>query len=197
MQNKITIINAFDAEDYFIEKLSKEYDNAVTENGMVSELLFISSMNFSFAPFPQQYTFDTLERDLQESVNAIKSASTLAFFTSYHTRKHINPAFAQFVSRLFHLQNGSVNKSIWGEGVTYNKRIRIISVIDDVATWKKYKFKKDASILPINKIDFSLFGFDEVFTSTFGYLQDNEMNEYGLKCLSRMHDFALSDCLNK
>jgi hypothetical protein len=195
MSKNIVVINAFEPEDFFIRRLSQEYDNAIAENGMVSELLFLGSMYFSYTPFPQQYTFDTLENDLQKSVTAIKAASTLTFFTSYDPKKNTNPAFGQFISRLFHLDGGTINKEIWGEVNAYNKKVRIITVIDDEETWRKFKHNRSGSMLPlpINKINFKMFGFGAVYSSTFGYLQDNVLNDYGLKCLSKMHELGGKD----
>lgn len=198
MSNKIAIINAFDPEDFFIELLSRQYDNAIAENGMVSELFFVNSMFFSFTPFPESYTFDTLEPDLQRCVQSVRQASTVAIFTSFHTRGEINPAFAQFVNRIFHLSAGAPNKQIWGETTSiYNKRVRIISVIDDPKTWGQYKYKRNASMLPIHKINFRLFGFGEVYTSTLGYLNDNIVNEYGEKALRKMTELGMHDALRK
>src|ERR1700712_1052044 len=108
MPGKIVIVNAFEPEDFFIRRLSQEYDNTIAGNGMISELLFVSTMYFSFAAFPQQYNFESLENDLQKCVTAIQKASTLVFFTSYKPNMKTNPAFAQFVERLFHLNNGEI-----------------------------------------------------------------------------------------
>ncbi len=195
MPNQIVVINAFEPEDFFISQLSQTYDNAVAEAGSLSELLIVSSMFFSFTPFPERFDYASLEPDLQKSVDAMKLASVLAIFTSY--RPDINPAFSQFISRLFHLDKGGINTGIWGHINVYNKLVRIITVIEDEPTWKRYKFRRDPSMLPIHKIDFSLFGFGIVSTSTFGYLENNELNEYGLKQLAKMYKFGSSDALKE
>jgi hypothetical protein len=193
MQNKVVVINAFEPDDFFISQLSRKYDNAVAEAKSFSELLIVSSMNFSFAAFPEQYTYDTLEPDLQKSVDAINSADVLAIFTSY--RPEMSPVFSQFIARLFHLHKGGINTGIWGNISVHNKLVRIVTVIDDYNTWRKYKFKRDPSVLPIHKTDLSLFGFGTVATATYGYLQDNILNEYGFKQLSRMQLFGTADAI--
>ena len=195
MSGNIVIVNAFEPEDFFIRRLSQEYDNAIAGNGMISELLFVSTMYFSFAAFPQQYNFESLENDLQKCVTAIKKASTLVFFTSYKPNMKTNPAFAQFVQRLFHLNNGEINKSIWGDINAYNQKVRIITVVDDEEAWKRYNRQRLPLALPINKINFKLFGFGSVYSSTFGYLKDNQLNEYGIKCISTMHELGKKDCV--
>jgi len=193
MLSKITIVNAFDPEDYFIEFLSREYDNAVSESGVMSELLFINPMHFSYTPFPEHYTFDTLEPDLQRSIQSIKDASVVSIFTSWNPHKEPNPAITHFVNRLFHLQHGAINTGIWGDTNTHHKRVRIITVIDDPAEWRRYKRTRDPGALPVTKIDFRLFGFGEVFTKTFGYLKPGELNDYGRKCVETIHFLAAKD----
>ena len=168
-----------------------EYDNAVSSEGAVSSLLFPATMDFNVNVAASEYGCSELEPDLQKSVDAIKSADTLAVFTSY--KPDSNPIFPGFINRLFHLRSGEINYSIWGRNFDASKRVRIITVIDDHDTWRKYKFRRDASQLPIHKIDFRVFGFEQVYTSTFGYLQDNVMNEYGLKQVAKMHRFAFTD----
>ncbi|MFT3936533.1 MAG: hypothetical protein QM726_23105 [Chitinophagaceae bacterium] len=194
MPGKIVIVNAFEPEDFFIRSLSQEYDNTIAANGMMSELLFVSTMYFSFSPFPQQFNFETLENDLQKCVTAIKAASTLVFFTSYKPDR-LNPAFSQFVSRLFHLDAGNINKGIWGNINVYNQKVRIITVIDDEESWKRYNRQRLPLPLPINKVNFKLFGFGAVYSSTFGYLQNNQLNDYGIKCLKTIAELAKKDCV--
>jgi hypothetical protein len=193
MSSKVVIINAFEPEDFFIAQLSKAYDNAIVEKGISAELLFVNNMNFSFTPFPEQYTYDDLESDLQKSVDAIKNASTVAFFTSANKEKVV-PIFTQFVSRLFHLKEGRVNDGIWGNINAYSKTLRIITVLDDPDTWKQFRNNRKPSLVPMPKINFGLFGFGQVFSRTFGYLkEDFVLNEYALKSLNAMRVMADKD----
>ncbi len=193
MLSKVVIINAFDPEDFFIAQLSKAYDDAIIERGISAELLFVNNMNFSFTPFPDQYTYESLEPDLQKSVDAIKGASTVAFFTSA-SRDKVVPIFTQFVSRLFHLKEGMINKEIWGNINAYSKTLRIITVLDDPDTWKQFRNNRKPSLVPMPKINFGLFGFGQIFSRTFGYLKEGYvLNEYALKSLKTMRVMADKD----
>lgn len=194
MFSKVAIINAFEPENFFIAQLSKAYDDAIHERGISAELLFVNNMDFSFTPFPDQYTFDTLESDLQKSVEVIKSASTVAFFTSAN-RDKVVPIFTQFVSRLFHLKDGGINKDIWGDNVNvYSKVLRIITVLDDPETWKRFRNSRRASLVPVPKINFDLFGFGQIYSRTFGYLKDDTiLNDYALKSMKAMVSMAEKD----
>ena len=193
MAGKIVIINAFDGEDFFISKLYEEYENALMKRNMQPEILFVNQMNFSFTPFPEQYSFQSLEHDLQRSVSLIKEASTLAIFTSAKKDK-ASPVLKQFVSRLFHLKSGKVNSEIWGHISAYSKVLRIITVLDDPETWKAFHNNRKRSIVPLPKVSFGLFGFGQVFSRTFGYLkEDGLLNDYARKCLKAMRDMAEKD----
>ncbi|WP_118975068.1 hypothetical protein [Taibaiella koreensis] len=193
MHSKVVIINAFEPEDFFIAQLSKAYDNAIVEKGISAELLFVNNMNFSFTPFPDQYTYETLEPDLQKSVDAIKGASTVAFFTSANRDKVI-PIFTQYVARLFHLKEGTVNKDIWGYIDAYSKILRIITVLDDPDTWKQFRNNRKPSLVPMPKINFGLFGFGQIFSRTFGYLKEGYvLNEYAQKSIKAMRIMAEKD----
>lgn len=191
--NKVVIVNAYHAGDFFIENLSKEYENALRKRNIVPELLFVNKMNFSFSPFPEQYTFDTLENDLQKSVKAIKQAGTVAFFTS-STKDKQSPFFKQFVSRLFHLKFGTVNHDIWGQVSVYSKVLRIITVLDDPEIWAAFHQSRDRSLLPMPKVSLGLFGFGQIFSRTFGYLKNNDLQSaYAQKSLKAMGDMAQKD----
>lgn len=194
MSSKVVIINAFEPENFFIAQLSKAYDDALHERGIAADLLFVNNMNFSFSPFADEFTFDTLESDLQKSVEMIKAAHTVAFFTSAN-RDRVVPVFTQFVSRLFHLKDGMINKEIWGDDVNvYSKVLRIITVLDDPETWKKFRNNRKASLVPIPKIDFDLFGFGQIYSRTFGYLKDDMvLNDYAMKCIKTMISMAAKD----
>ena len=193
MTNKVVIINAFEPTDFFIDQLSKEYEDVLIARNIVPEILFVSTMNFSFTPFPEQYSFDTLEYDLQKCVRAIKNASTVAFFTSEKKEKPM-PIFRQLVSRLFHLKSGMINSDIWGHVSAYSKVLRIITVLDDPETWKAFHNSKNRSVVPMPKISFGLFGFGQIYSRTFGYLKGNDMlNPYAQKSLKAMRDMAEKD----
>lgn len=193
MSSKVVIINAFEPENFFIAQLSKAYDNALHERGITAELLFVNNMNFSFSPFPDAFTFDDLEPDLQKSVELIQSASTVAFFTSAN-RDHVVPIFTEFVSRLFHLKDGGINTAIWGNVDAYRKVLRIITVLDDPETWKKFRNSRKASLVPVPKINFDLFGFGQIYSRTFGFLKDDMvLNDYALKCIKTMVSMAAKD----
>jgi len=190
MSSKVVIINAFEPEDFFIAQLSKAYDNALSEIGIAAELLFVNNMNFSFTPFPAEFTYDSLESDLQKSVDVIKRASTVAFFTSANKEKVV-PIFTQFVSRLFHLKEGTINTDIWGNIHAYSKTLRIITVLDDPDTWKQFRNNRKPSLVPIPKINFGLFGFGQIYSRTFGYLKDGYvLNDYALKSMKLMSTIA-------
>ena len=90
---------------------------------------------------------------MQKCVAAFKAASTLVFFTLYRPDMKTNPAFAQFVSRLFHLNGNEINKGIWGDINAYSQKVRIITVIDDEEAWKRYNRQRLPLPLPINKIN--------------------------------------------
>jgi hypothetical protein len=193
MTNKVVIVNAFEPVDFFIAQLSKEYENALKERNIIPEILFVNTMNFSFTPFPEQYSFDTLEYDLQKTVKAIKNASTVAFFTSTRKDKPM-PIFGQLVSRLFHLKSGMINSDIWGNVSAYSKVLRIITVLDDPEIWAAFHNGKNISVVPMPKISFGLFGFGQVFSRTFGYLKESDvLNNYAKKSLKAMRDMAEKD----
>ncbi|PSK93343.1 hypothetical protein [Taibaiella chishuiensis] len=193
MSSKVVIINAFEPENFFIAQLSKAYDDALHERGITAELLFVNNMNFSFSPFPDTFTFDELEPDLQKSVELIQAADTVAFFTSA-SRDHIVPVFTEFVSRLFHLKDGGINTGIWGDVDAYRKVLRIITVLDDPETWKKFRNNRKASLVPVPRINFDLFGFGQIYSRTFGFLKDDMvLNEYALKCIKTMVSMAEKD----
>ncbi len=193
MSSKVVIINAFEPENFFIAQLSKAYDDALHERGIAAELLFVNNMNFSFSPFPDTFTFDDLEPDLQKSVELIQSASTVAFFTSAN-RDHVVPIFTEFVSRLFHLKDGGINTAIWGDVDAYRKVLRIITVLDDPETWKKFRNSRKATLVPVPKINFDLFGFGQIYSRTFGFLKDDlVLNDYAMKCIKTMVSMAAKD----
>lgn len=193
MLGKVVIVNAFEPEDFFIAQLSIAYENALNERGIMPELLFVANMNFSFTPFPEQYTYNTLEYDLQKSVSLMKAATTVAFFTSTKKDKPM-PIFRQFVSRLFHLKSGMINTDIWGAVNAYGKTLRIITVLEDPDTWKEFHNSRNRSIVPLPKVSFGLFGFGQIFSRTFGYLKDNDMqSKYAQKCIKAMKDMAEKD----
>ena len=193
MSGKLVIINAFEPEDFFIAQLSKAYDNAIVERGITAELLFVNNMNFSFTPFPEQHTYETLESDLQKSVDAIKSAATVAFFTSAN-KDRVVPIFTQFVSRLFHLKEGMINRDIWGNSNAYSKTLRIITVLDDPETWKQFRNNRKPTLVPMPKINFGLFGFGQIYSKTFGFLkEDYVLNDYALKSMRTMRVIAEKD----
>lgn len=189
----IVIVNAFDPDDFFISCLSKAYEATLHQRNLSTEALYINQMNFSYAPFPEQYTFDLLENDLKASVKAIRQASTVAIFTSTRADKQA-PAFKQFVSRLFHLKSGGINTDIWGQVSVYNKVLRIITVLDDPELWQAFHQEKNRSVVPVPKVSFGLFGFGQVYSRTFGYLKQNDLEtEYARKSLKAMRDMAEKD----
>lgn len=190
---KVVIVNAYHAGDFFIEQLSKAYETALKKRNIHPEVLYIPTMNFSFSPFPEQYSFDTLENDLQRSVKAIKQAATVAFFTSSKKDQQM-PFLRQFVSRLFHLKFGTVNQGIWGHLSVHNKVLRIITVLEDPEVWAAFHNSRNRSLLPMPKISFGLFGFGQIYSRTFGYLKNNDMeNAYAIKSLKAMQDMAEKD----
>lgn len=189
---KVVIINAYEPGDFFATTLAREYDNQLAQQGTSSALLFISNMYFSQTAFPERYTFETLESDLQKSVELIKSASTLTFFVSFGS-KGLNPAFQAFVNRLFHFAQGRINEAIWGYITAYTKKIRIITILNDEIIWQQFKRDRKSIYHPINKIDFRLFGFGEIYTTTFGFLKENIINSYAEKCIGTIHQLAKKD----
>ena len=126
----VVIVNAFDPDDFFISRLSNAYEATLHQRNLSTEVLYINQMNFSYTPFPEQYTFTSLENDLKKSVRAIREASTVAIFTSTKPGKQA-PAFTQVVYWLFHLKPGGINLDILGQISVYNKVLRIITVMDD------------------------------------------------------------------
>lgn len=194
MQHKTVIIHAFEPQDFFIGKLAEAYTDALSEAGAVVETLSVNTMKFAHVPNPKEYTYANLEQDLQQSIEAIRSASSLAVFVNY--RPDMNPALAQFLSRIFHLKAGVVNNDIWGKERVHDRKVRIISVIDDEPIWEAFKIKKDTSILPTNKVNFRLFGFGFLSTANFGFLRDEVMNEYGLKQLGKVKKYAVDDLVD-
>lgn len=192
MFTRVAIINAYESNDFFASTLAKEYDNQLSQQNTPSVLLFVSNMFFSQAPFPERYTYESLESDLQKSVNYIKAASTVTFFVSVGV-KGINPAFQAFVSRLFHLERGRVNDKIWGQITTYIKKVRIITILNDEAIWHQFKKNKRSIYHPINKIDFKLFGFSEIYTATFGFLNEPSINTYAQKRIKIVQELAKKD----
>lgn len=191
--SKVVIVNAFDQSDFFIARLSDEYEQALRERNIVPEILVVNTMHFSFTPFPEQYTFETLEYGLQKSVTAIRNASTVAFFTSSRKDKPM-PIFGQFVSRLFHLKSGMINSDIWGHISAYSKVLRIITVLDDPEIWREFHNNKNRAVVPMPRISFGLFGFGQVYTRTFGYLKENDLlNDYAKKSQKAMRDMAEKD----
>lgn len=193
MLNHVVIINAFDKNEEFIGKLSKVYEQALRSRGIVPEVLYVNNMTFSFSPFPEQYAFNTLEYDLQRSVSAIKAAPTVSIFTSTQ-KANQSPVFRQFFARLFHLKSGSINYDIWGNVLAYNKVLRIITVLDDPDIWKEFHKNRNKWVVPIPKASFGLFGFGQIYSRTFGYLKDNDINnEYGKKSVRAMQNMAEKD----
>ncbi len=187
---KVVIINAYEPRDFFADAL-KAYDNTIAQAGTSSSLLFISNMYFSQTAFPERYTLDTLESDLQKSVALIQTAQVLSFFVSIGQR--VNPAFESFIKRLFHLTHGRINENIWGRTAAYNKKVRIITIINDEAIWKQFKQNKKNIYHPINTIDFRFFGFGQIYTTTFGPLKESVINAYAEKCIKTMHVLAKKD----
>ena len=194
MQHKTIIITAFEPEDFFIGELAKAYTNAIVEAGASVEILSVNTMRFANVINPKEYDYDGLQPDLQQSVDAIKSANSLAIFINY--KRGMNPALEQFISRIFHLKANAVNNEIWGKDRVHDRKVRIISVIDDEATWEAFKQKKDPSILPTHKINFRLFGFGFLATANYGYLRDNTINDYALKQLEKVRKFATDDLVD-
>lgn len=189
---KVVIINAYEPNDFFASTLAREYDNQLTQQNTSSALLFISNMFFSQAIFPEKYTFETLEHDLQKSVELIQSASILTFFVSMGS-KGVNPAFQSFTNRLFHLKQGRINETIWKRPTAYAKKVGIITILNDEQLWKQFKENRKSIYHPVNKVDFKLFGFGQVHTTTFGFLRENKINDYGLKCIEKIQRFAKND----
>lgn len=193
MAGKVVIINAFESSDFFISKLCEAYEAALMERNIHPETLYVNQMTFSFTPFPEQFSYQSLEHDLQRSVSLIKGASTVAIFTSAKKEKTA-PIFKQFVSRLFHLKAGKINSDIWGHINAYSKVMRIITVLDDPDTWRAFHNNKKRSIVPLPKVSFGLFGFGQVFSRTFGYLKEEGLlNDYAKKSLKAMRDMAEKD----
>lgn len=189
----VVIINAFDPDDFFITRLSEAYEAALRRRNLNMEVLDLHRMNFSHTPFPEQYSFHTLEDDLKKSVEAIARASTVAVFASTRPDKPA-PAFKQFVSRLFHLKAGRINAAIWGEINAHDKVLRIITVLDDPALWHAFHQRKNRAVVPVRKVSFGLFGFGQVYSRTFGYLRQNDLESaYAQKCLKAMSDMAEKD----
>ncbi|HPH98710.1 MAG TPA: hypothetical protein PK772_00125 [Chitinophagaceae bacterium] len=189
---QVVIINAYESNDFFASTLAREYDNQLTQQGISSALLFISNMYFSQTIFPEKYTFETLEPDLRKSVELIKSASTLTFFVSVGS-KGTNPAFQSFINRLFHLTQGRINEGIWKRPAAYSKKVGIITILNDEQLWKQFKENRRSIYHPVNKVDFKLFGFGKVHTTTFGFLRETKINTYGLKCIEKIKRFAKND----
>ena len=194
MQHKTVIIHAFEPEDFFIGKLAETYKDAIAEAGATVEILSVNTMQFDHVINPKDYDYSKLGQDLQQSVDAIKTANSLAIFVNY--RPDANIAFAQFLSRIFHLKAGVVNNDIWGKERVHDRKVRIVSVIDDEAIWEAFKLKKDPSILPTSKVNFRLFGFGFLAAANFGFLRDNELNDYGFKQLEKVKKYAVDDLVD-
>lgn len=193
MLNQVVIVNAFELDDFFISQLSQEYEKYLVKRDIIPEVFYVNRMNFSFTPFPEQFTLQTLEQDLQRCVNAIKMASTLAIFTSTHKDQQTS-AFRQFITRLFHLKSGIINHNIWGNMSAHNKVLRIITVLNDPHTWKEFHRNRNRWIVPMPKATFGLFGFGQIYSRTFGFLKDNDMNNvYAQKSLKAMRNMAEKD----
>lgn len=192
MFTRVVIINAYEPNDFFAATLAKEYDNQLSQQDTPSVLLFISNMFFSKTAFPERYSYENLESDLQKSVDYIKAASTLTFFVSVGA-EGLNPAFQAFVNRLFHLEKGRINEKIWGNITAYTKKVRIITILNDETIWQQFKQDKKGVYHPINKIDFKLFGVSEIYTTTFGFLKENVINDYAKKCIQTLQELAKKD----
>ena len=191
MPKKIVVINAFGPEDFFIARLSEAYYESVTAQGAVTSILSPKQMDFAMENAPENTTYATLEPDLQKSVDLIRDASVVSIFSTF--KPVMESVFTGFIARLFSDLDGMPDSGIWGSTTFTNTKLRIITVIDDHDTWHRYKFRREASALPIQKTDFTRLGFENATTATFGYLTDNIINEYALNKIAKMHQFGTAD----
>ncbi|WP_131535992.1 hypothetical protein [Pedobacter nototheniae] len=193
MYNKVVVINTFEPGDFQIDHFAKAYDNGVSESGNLSELFFTNNMVFSATPFPEKHTFETLETDLKQLVTAIKSASTIIFFTNYKPGR-TNHQLKSLISRLFHTTAGGINNGIWGDFNSFHKQqVRIITYMDDLKTSIEYKAARDPQKFPIQKVPFRFFGFGRIRAIHIRCILEKGYNKTILKEMALLHEFGRQD----
>ncbi|MCZ4242397.1 hypothetical protein [Pedobacter punctiformis] len=193
MYNKVVVINTFEPGDFQIDHFAKAYDNGVAESGNLSELFFTGNMLFSATPFPEKYTFETLETDLKQLVIAIKNASTIIFFTNYKPDR-TNHQLKNLISRLFHITQGSINREIWGDFNSFHKQqVRIITYMDDLKTSIEYKAARDPQKFPIQKVPFRFFGFGRIRAIHIRCILEKGFSKTTLKEMALLHEFGRQD----
>ncbi|WP_443939964.1 hypothetical protein [Pedobacter sp. MW01-1-1] len=193
MHNKIVIINSFKSNNHKIDYFAKAYDSGVAESGKISDLFYVDNLVFSATPFPEKHSFESLESDLRELVLAIKSASTIIFFTNY-TPKQPNHQLRSLINRLFHTVNLGFNENIWGKYISLHKQqVRIVTYMDDLKTSIAYNEHRDSSTFPIQKVPFRFFGFGRIRALHLRVILEQGFSKTLLKEMALLHEFGRQD----
>ena len=194
MKPTIAIINAFDDNSLFIKHLSAAYTAALEGAGANAATLNVNAMDFKINVDARKFNYETLEPDLQKSIDVITDATAFVIFTSWKPDEEANKKSTAFIKRLFHSDNGHINYEIWGHFQSDSKRVRIIAVIDDEAAAKHYKETRDASVLPVYKADVRLSGFGKIASKVFGLLIGNDIESpFAQASLDKVRALAIKD----
>ncbi|MDH7464183.1 hypothetical protein QEG73_22995 [Chitinophagaceae bacterium 26-R-25] len=196
-KSRIVTIQGYAPTDIFATKLADEYDNFLCGHGNVPTLIPINSLYFESSAFPEQYTFDTLESDLQQAITVLKNADVITIITTFR-KDYTNPKYNHFISRLFHLLNGGLNRSIWGDVDFHKKKLRNLTVfthLDSDALVGREEMKKSlllqSSAIAVQ--NFRLLGFEEVYSSMFRNFRESIHEKYALKYFRQVRELAEKD----